>query len=57
MSDFLRWVKVNRGHYTADDGRYEIVHLPEGWEYSDTTTGFSGTARTLRDAKAEIENH
>ena len=47
----LTWDRINPGHYMTDDGQFEIVHLVEGWEWTQSATGQGGIERTLRDAK------
>lgn len=48
----LDWKRINPGHYVSDyDERFEIVRTPEGWEWTDRSTGNSDVEPTLRDAK------
>jgi hypothetical protein len=55
----LTWKRLYPGHYVTRDAiyydRYEIIRLPEGWEWSDTGTGATGVEHTLREAKDAVE--
>ena len=57
----LHWQRSNPGHYIGDwvkgGDRYEVFVTgpPRRWEWSDRMTGANGTERSLKAAKAAIE--